>query len=157
MLTAQQTSFWGRSYQIALDGTAVTTFSPKWWGNGGQFSLDGFDYELRSNAWGHHYVLTDVGRNAAVATAEKVGRKNWTVESGGRSYRFQRVSIWKNDQALLADGHQVGVIKRTSAWRLNAAADLPGVPVPVQIFVLAVVLTMWRSQAAAGAAAASAG
>lgn len=153
MLTAQQTSVWGRSYQIAMNGAAVTTFSPKRWGNGGQFSLDGSDYELRSNVWGHHYVLTDVGRNVAVATAEKVGHKNWTVESGGQTYRFQRVSIWKSDQALLADGRQVGVIKRTSVWRLNAQADLPGVPVPVQVFVLAVVLTMWRSQAAAGAAA----
>jgi hypothetical protein len=41
-------------------------------------------------------------------------------------------------------------------WRGDVAADLPGLPPAVQIFVLAVVLTMWdwSSGGAAGGAAA---
>jgi hypothetical protein len=43
-------------------------------------------------------------------------------------------------------------VKQTSVWRGEIAADLPGLPLPVQIFVLGVVITMWDAQAAAGAA-----
>jgi hypothetical protein len=37
-------------------------------------------------------------------------------------------------------------------WRGDAVADLPGLPPPVQVFVLAVVLSMWDAQAAAASA-----
>ena len=40
-------------------------------------------------------------------------------------------------------------------WRSDIEADLPGLPVPVQIFTLAVVLTRWNSEDAAGAAVAT--
>ncbi len=42
-------------------------------------------------------------------------------------------------------------MRRTSAWRGDVAADLPGLPLPVQVFVLGVVITMWDAQAAAAA------
>jgi len=43
----------------------------------------------------------------------------------------------------------VGSVRRTSFWRGDVAADLPGLPLPVQIFVVGVVITMWEQQAAA--------
>ena len=46
----------------------------------------------------------------------------------------------------------VGFVKRTSIWTSDAMADLPGLPVPVQIFVLTVVLTKWDAEAAAAGA-----
>jgi len=36
-------------------------------------------------------------------------------------------------------------------WRSDAEAELPGLPMPVQVFVLAVALTTWDAQAAAPA------
>lgn len=155
MLTAEQTGFWGRSYRIGVDGRPLTTFTPRQWSAGGRFSLDGQDYELRSNAWGGKYAMTTgTDGGSAIATAEKVGRKRWLVQADARTYQFQRVSLWRGDQALLTDGRQVGVIKRTSTWKANASAELPGLSLPVQVFVVAVVVTMWRTQAAAAAAGA---
>jgi hypothetical protein len=49
----------------------------------------------------------------------------------------------------------VGSVRRTSFWRREIVADLPGLPLPVQIFVLGVVITMWDAQAAAASSAAS--
>jgi hypothetical protein len=44
-------------------------------------------------------------------------------------------------------------VKRTSLWRSDIVADLPGLPPPVQIFVLGVVITIWDQQAAAATTA----
>lgn len=151
MLTAQQSDFWGRTYVISLDGVELTQFNPKQWGAGGTFHLDGTPYELTSNMWGATYALTTTG-DKVIATAEKVGRKHWTVESEGRVYQFERISMWRGDQALMASGQQVGTLRRAKGWKLGVAAELPTLPVPVRVFVVAVVLTMWRAQAAAAAA-----
>ena len=86
-----------------------------------------------------------------VATADRVGRKRWTVEASGRTYRFQRVSWWRSEELLVADGRPVGSVRRVSRWRGDAVADLPDLSLPLQVFVVVVVLTMWDAQAAAAA------
>lgn len=80
------------------------------------------------------------------------------MESDGRTYEFRRASLWRREEALYAGGERVGSVKRSSLWRSTATAELPGLPLPVQLFVLAVVLTMWDwSDAAAGSSAAATG
>jgi hypothetical protein len=78
-----------------------------------------------------------------VATADLVGRKRWTVEAGNHRYEFQRASIWRREQELRPGGERVGSVRRPSLWRTDVVADLPGLPLPVQIFALAVILTGW--------------
>ena len=58
---------------------------------------------------------------------------------------------WRQEEELRAEGRAVGSVRRTSIWRGDAVADLPGVPLPVEVFVLAVVLTTWDSAAAVAA------
>src|SRR5699024_1672419 len=119
------------------------------WGSGGRFTLHGIDYELRSNMWSAKYALA-TAQGKPLATANHVGRKHWSVEAGGVAYRFWRASFWRGDQALPTGARQVGLIRRTSSWKMSAEADLPGLDLPMQVFVLAVVVTMWqRDQAAA--------
>lgn len=36
-------------------------------------------------------------------------------------------------------------------WRRDAVAELPDLPLPAQVFVLVVILTVWDSSAAAAA------
>lgn len=151
MLTARQTDFWGNTFEIGLDGQTLTTFKAKQWGNGVRFTLHGLEHELRSNAWGTRYELLAGG--AVLASADRVGRKDWTLVVDGHSHQFQRVSFWKRDQALVVGSEQVGTVRRTSAWKTEGVAELPTLPLPVRVFALAVVLTMW--QAADRAAASS--
>ena len=84
-----------------------------------------------------------------------VGRKRWTVQAGGRTYHFERASMWNTAQELRNEAGPIGLIRRTSFWRGTVSADLPGLPPLVQIFVLGVVITMWDAQAAAASATAS--
>jgi hypothetical protein len=153
MLTASKVSVWRNRYDLALDGSPLATWEGRVWKTGGTFDLAGRSYDVRSNTWGTRFEMTDqVG--VTVAAADRVGRKRWSVEAGGRTYRFQRTSFWHSEETLMADDQPVGSVRRTSVWRGDAAADLPGLPLPVQVFVLVVVLTMWDSQAATAAAGA---
>lgn len=155
MLRATKISLWKNRYEIAADESLLAIWEKSMWKAGGSFELDGRRYEVRSNLWGNKYgMVTEDG--TVVASAGRVGRKRWTVEADGRTYEFQRASIWRREEELHSEGHRVGSIKRISVWRSDTVADLPGVPVSVQIFMLAVVLTKWDEEsAAAGAGAGS--
>src|SRR4051812_2928181 len=150
MVEARKVSLWHNRYELTADGERLATWEGRSWRSGGTFDLAGRRYDVRSNAWGSRFEMTDqVGMVAA--TAERVGRRQWTVEANGRSYEFRRASMWRSEQILVADGRPVGSIRRVNMWRGDAVADLPGLPPPVQVFVLAVVLSMWDAQAAAAA------
>jgi hypothetical protein len=152
MLEARKVSIWRERYAISADGRQVAVWDGSVWTAGGRFELDGRRYEVRGNLWGSRYGM--IGQDGArAAVANRVGRKRWTVEAAGRTYEFRRASLWREEQELRCDGRRVGSIRRTSIWRGHAVADLPGVPLPVQIFVLAVVLTMWDSSSGGAAAA----
>ena len=147
---ARKASAWRSRYQIVVDDRPAARWDSGMWKSGGTIELDGRLYRVRGNVWGSRFSMVD-DFDTPVATANRVGRKQWTVEAGGRTYHFQRASIWNNTQELHADGGKVGYVKRTSFWRGDVAAELPGLPLPVQVFVVGVVIVMWDAQAAAAA------
>ncbi|MEQ4300258.1 hypothetical protein ABNF97_02490 [Plantactinospora sp. B6F1] len=148
MLEARRVSAWRSRYEISVQGRVVTTWDGSSWRSGGEFELDGRRYQVRGNAWGNRYSLLDAA-GGTVASADRVGRKRWTVSTDGQTYHFQRASLFSSEQELHADGRRVGSVRRVSMWRGDVAADLPGLPLPVQVFVLGIVITMWTQQAAA--------
>lgn len=150
MLRADKDGVFSKTYRITEDGRDVTTFESRWWTSGGSFRLDGHTYRIRANMWGGRYGMADENQ-ARVASAEKVGRKNWTVTSPEGAYRFRRASIWRQDQVLLHEDREIGEVRRASRWKGGAVAELPGLSLALQVFVVAVVLTMWEQQAAAAA------
>lgn len=150
MLEARRVSLWRNRYDLVADGQPLATWDAGFWLSGGTFELAGRRYKVKSNAWGTRFeMLDEVG--VAVAAADRVGRKHWTVEAGGRTYQFQRASWWRHEELILTDGQPAGSVRRASMWRGDAVADLPGLPLPLQVFVLAVVVTMWDAQAASAA------
>lgn len=152
MLEARKASFWRGRYEIVVDGRMVATWDGAFWRSGGEFELQRQRYRVRGNAWGNRFNMIGPDERT-VASADRVGRKRWTVQAGGQTYHFQRASPFSSTQELHAGGRRVGSVERTSLWRGNATADLPGLPLPVQIFVVGVVIAMWDQQAAAASGA----
>lgn len=148
MLEAKKASIWKNRYDIASDGRRLATWDASSWKSGGTIELDGRRYEVRANMWGSKYGMVDQD-GTPIASADRVGRKTWTVEVDGRTYEFHRASLWRSEEELHSEGRRVGSVRRSSMWRGDAVADLPGLPLTVQVFVLAVVLTMWDSTSAA--------
>jgi hypothetical protein len=152
MIEARKASVWKNRYDIIADGRRLATWDGSSWKTGGTVELDGRRYEVRANLWGSKYGMADEN-GTRIASADRVGRKNWTVEADGRTYEFRRASVWRQEEELLSEGRRVGSVKRKSIWRSDAVADLPGLPLSIEVFVLAVVLTMWDSDAAIAASA----
>jgi hypothetical protein len=132
---------------MSEDGRPVAVWDPSWWRTGGDFEVDGRRFQVRANGWGTKYRMLDEMGNE-VALIEKAGRKRWTVRSGGRTYEFRRASFWGNRQELLAGGTKVGSLRRTSGWTGAIEADLPGMPLPVQICVVGVQIAIWQAESA---------
>lgn len=151
MITAQKISAWKREYRIESGGRTVTTFTPTWWQTGGTFAVEGHEYTIRHNFWGVRYGMA-MADGTVVATADRVGRKNWTVEAEGRTLHFRRVSFWTGEQALVDGDREIGRIRQLSWWRGGAEADLPDLDPALQVFIVAVILTMWANEASAAAA-----
>jgi len=152
VLTAAKPSTWRRRYDISVDGVHVSRWEPTWWQSGGVFELDGQQYHVRRSALGGRDQLTGPA-GEPLASAQRVGRKRWTVQAGTRTYEFRRASIWRGDQELILGDQAVGSIRRDSVWRHSAVADLPGMPRSVQVFVFCVVLAMWDAAAVAASSA----
>jgi hypothetical protein len=148
MLTAKRTSVWRSRYEVGQDGHVVARWEGSLWRSGGGLEVAGRTFEVRGNAWGSRFSMLDKA-GGVVAAADRVGRKRWTVTAGGVTYQFQRASMWGHAQDLYADGRKVGSVRKVSFWGNDVAVDLPGVPLPVQVFVLGVIVTMWQAQAAA--------
>jgi hypothetical protein len=152
MIEARKASVWKNRYDIMADGRRLATWDGSSWKAGGTVELDGRRYEVRANLWGSKYGMANED-GARIASADRVGRKKWTVEADGRTYEFRRASVWRSEEELYSGGRSVGTVRRKSIWRGDAVADLPGLPLPVQVFVLVVVLTNWDSNAAVAATA----
>ena len=150
MLRGRRTSTWRSRYEFSVDDQPVAVWDSSFWRSGGSFELDGRLYRVRSNAWGSQFGMADAN-DTRVASADRVGRKRWSVAAGGQTYEFQRAGWFSHAQDLMVNGVPVGSVRRTSFWRGDVAADLPGVPLPVQIFVTGVVIAMWDRQAAGAA------
>lgn len=156
MLIAKRTSVWRAQYEVTQDSHLVARWDGSVWRSGGDVNVAGQVFQVRGNAWGSRFSMLDKA-GGVVAAAERVGRKRWSVTAGGVTYQFQRASVWSQAQDLLVDGRTVGSVRKVSVWRGDVAVDLPGVPLPVQVFVLGVIVTMWQAQSAAAASGGGAG
>ena len=147
MMQARRRSAWRNDYEITADGRPLAVLNGSLWRGGGTLVVDGRRYGVRSSTWATSYTLVDDG-GALVASARRIGRKDWSIDAGGLTYAFRRSSMWSMEQQHVVQGMPMGSIRRTSAWRGDAVADLPGLPALVALFAVTVVLTTWDVAAA---------
>ncbi len=143
-------------WEVREEGVPLLVLEKKGWRSGVEYTLDGTPYEVRSTWTGGRYTLAS--GDAEIAHADRIGRKHWSVTTPEGEFHFRRRSIWKADQEWVSApdaSEALGGIHRTGTWRGDAQADLPGMPTPLAVFVLAVVLLMWEQAAAAATAGAA--
>ncbi len=141
---------WGHRYRVTDRGREITAWDGSFWTGSGEFELDGRHFRVRSNAWRTKFTMVD-DAGTVIASADRVGRKRWTVEAAGQIYHFRRKSLWRNEEELVLGDTRVGSIRKTSFWRGDVAVELPGLATTLQLFVLGAVISMWNARAAAAA------
>lgn len=162
MLEAKRADDFRYIYEITVDGQPLTTIEGRLWREGRTVELDGRRYEIHGNLRRTRYEMTDQ-LGMVVAKAERVGRGRWTVTANGRTYEFRRQAVtsmrqlmdipsWlfarRREELLIEDGRAIGSIRWLGHF-LDAVADLTGMPVPVQVFAIVVMQSVWDSERAA--------
>ena len=144
MLHARRQGAFRYSYVITEDGDVpVTTLSPTRRGDA-ELELDAVAYRLRLSGIVRRQALLEAPDGRPVAGADAIGRRRWSVTCGGRSYEFEKVGVFGNEQAHVVDGERVGSVRRTGFWRTGAEADLPELPRLGAVFTFAVALLAWQ-------------
>jgi hypothetical protein len=134
-------------------GAVLASLEGSWWREGGTVRSGAGTWEVRRDGWAGFRLLR--GEDAE-ATARSLGmfRTSLEVQHQGRTYLLKRPSAFRRPYAVWEAGTQVGSVAPTSAFSNAAAVDLPAsMPVHVQVFVVAVVVTQWRRQQSAAASA----
>jgi hypothetical protein len=135
-------------YRIAKDGRSLTTWTPLHKGSGGAFVLDGIEYRVDAIE-GRSGAVLEVVDGPSVALAEGLGRAPWTVRTHDGTFTFDRTLDRWTEQQLIVRGRSVGAVRQAGRSGQHAEAELPGVPDPVAVFVMAIMLDRWRTHARA--------
>lgn len=146
-MEARKISVWRSRYSVTDRGREIAVWDSSIWTNGGEFELDGRQFQVRSNTWGNKYTMAD-NLGTVVATADRVGRRRWTVEAAGQTYHFRRKSVWTSEEELVLGDTRVGSVRKTGFWSGDVTVELPTLTTAVQLFVLGVIISMWNAQAA---------
>jgi len=155
-MEARKLSVWKSRYLVTDRGREIATWDRSVWKSGGEFLLDGRRFQVRSNGWGNKYTMTD-DTGAVLASADRVGRKRWTVSAGGQTFQFRRKSFWTSEEELVLGDTRVGSVRKTSLWGNTIEVELPTLTPALQLFVLGVVISKWEAESAAAAASSAGG
>lgn len=143
MLEAHRARSFRSRWEVREDGEPLLVLEKRGWRSGVESTLDGSSYEVSSSWTGSQYTLTS--GDAELAAAHWIGCKRWSVTTPDGEYHFRRRSIWKSDQEWVVAPDAptpLGGVQRTGTWRGDAEARLPGMPTPLAVFVVVVVLLM---------------
>jgi hypothetical protein len=141
MLQSTRRGFFRHSYDISEDGrpTATLTGIRR---EGCTFDVDGVGYRVARDG---RKAFTLSGPNGDEARAERVRGRTWTVSSLVVPLELVRTSMWKDTWELRRFGEPVGTLAKDGAFRRTSTADLPDdLPLPLRLFVLCVVETLWE-------------
>lgn len=152
MLEARRVSLWRNRYEIVADGQPLAMWDGRVWRNGGTFDLAGRRYDVKSKRVGH--AIRDDRRGRHDRRDGRSGRSQ-AVDGGGERPNIPfPASVMVAIRGVTRCRWPAGGLRSgASRWRRDAVADLPDLPLPLQVFVVVVVLTMWDAQATAAATA----
>jgi hypothetical protein len=108
---------------------------------------------FRERAMGGDFIIEAGGRELARATKPSAFRDTMIVHHGGADYTLRKPSVWRRAFVVMDGERQIGSIAPESAWTRRATADVPADwPVPIQAFVIWLVIILWKRDAQSAAA-----
>ncbi len=147
-------NWWSGNYDIRDGETTVATleFSP--FRETMTIRCDGEIWSgRRRGCFSGAFVLENsAGKPIASAQKPSALHRRFLVEAEGRSFVLRAKSLFNRGFELEAEGGVVGSITPPSALSRRAVTDLPdSFSLPVRVFLIGLVLLMWRRAAAAAA------
>ena len=136
-----------------MDGTRqVAEMDLTFWRRKGTLSVEGIAYEVfREGLVSGAYVLEAGGAVAARAEKPSAFRRTFLIEHAGRQLTLRARSASGRAFDLYDGPNEIGTIAPEGFLTRRAAVRLPEeLPLPVRIFILWLVIIIWRREADSG-------
>lgn len=158
MTTVRPHGTFRKGFDLVDDaGRPLGSFAGSAWRERGEITTGAGRAEFR-RLGGRRFTLAGPAGELAVAQKPSMWSGRWEVLTGGRRYELAKRSWLSRTFELTGGGQVVGRVQPTGAFSGRAAVDLPAeLPPVVQVFVVAVVLTLWRRESTAASTAAASG
>jgi hypothetical protein len=146
MLTAVPKSWFSWDFRI-LDGEqTVAEIDLSIWGEKGSLTVERTSYQVHREAWMRGaFVLQANG--AVLARAEKPSafQRSFDIQHAGKRYRLRAGSVFGRSFVLLDGTRELGSVFLEQLFSRRACVELPAeLPLPLRIFILWLVLLLWR-------------
>lgn len=142
------------SFRIEDQAGVLAHIDMAWVRESAELTIDGERYRARkTSAFGGLFELTRGGVVVATACKRKMSRA-FDVQAGDRSFELSALRIFGRAFGVFENGQQTGCMNPVSIWGRTSDVHLPGdVPREVQVFLIWLVLILWRRAASSAAAA----
>jgi hypothetical protein len=126
-----------------------------WWRDRGELRIQNATYTARRQRGA--YVMESGGKVVASAFRPRWWRRDLIIEHANRSYTLRPRSTWLREFQLLDGTERIGSIAPQGFFFTRKAnVDLPdSLPLVLQVFVMWLVVTLWKHEAAAASGAAA--
>ena len=154
MLSATPRGLFSWGFTVRQDGDAVADIDPSWLGERAEIRASGQTYSAyRESLLAGTFVLQSGDRVLARARKASAFARAFAIDLSGRPLELKATSVWTREFGLFEGGVPVGRIGPAGWFGRRAVLDLPpDVLLPAQLFLLWLVLVLWRRAAAAAAA-----
>jgi hypothetical protein len=158
MLTVRPHGVLARGFDVVDGaGAVVGAFVGSAWRENGRIQAGYGEWEFRRER-SRRFVLTGPQGMAAAADRTSLWSNRWQVSVGPKAYELAKPSWLGRRYELRDGGRAVGDLRPRGVSAAKAEVALPPeLPPAVQVFVVAVVMTLWRREQSAATAGAAGG
>lgn len=154
MLKAVPISWCSWTFQIEDERHNVAKIDMAWLRESANLRIGGDTYRAaKCSAFGGTFELTHDGTVVASA-GKRMMIRTFDVAAGDRHFELSALSIFGRSFGLYEHGQLIGTMGPTGIWSRKARVDFPDdVSNEVQVFLIWLVLILWRRSASSNAAA----
>jgi hypothetical protein len=140
---------------VVTDGALpVAEIDVSWWREKGRLTAQGATYDIYREGWMNGAFLLE-SDGALLARAEKPSalRRSFDLECGKKFYTLRAESHFRRKFVLFDGEREVGWISPDGMFTRHATAQFPdSIPLPVKIFIIWLVVILWKRQSDSAAA-----
>ncbi|GAB4237662.1 MAG: hypothetical protein OHK0028_14990 [Deltaproteobacteria bacterium] len=144
-------SWFSWDYDLYERGALLATIDNAWWRELGAFEHGGKRYTVRRDGLTGPFLLE--GEEGEIARAVKPGFafRRFEVEYAGRRFSLHSVSSLRNSFELAEGDRPAGSVRCSGRLSYRGQAFLPpDLPPPVRVFLVWLVVLLWRRRAEGG-------
>lgn len=155
LLRAHPTRFFSWNYRIWDEADLASRLELELgvFRGGGRLLVDGVEFIVRKEGiLGSHFILEAETGVMAEAVKPSALRRSFQVRAGDRLFTLQAAGLFSRRYVLLHGHQEIGSISPSGFFGRTTIVDLPeSVPIPIRLFLLFLVLLLWKRAAAAAA------